>query len=138
MVGTSWRLRCAAAAAAGLTAASVLGPVAGAAQAAPASGPRVKLVVAQRSMTVPRFGHRVYLDPGIWVASLGSALQLDVQRPDYTTPLSITQVVHLPGGGTQQIPWPGSVIGKVPAGLRDFVRMTIRNARGKVVGSRRM
>ena len=102
MVGTGWRRRCAAVAAAGLTAAAVFGPVAGAAQAAPASGPRVKLVAAQRSMTVPRFGHQVYLDPGIWVASLGSALRLDVQRPDYATPLSVTQVVHLP----------------VPAGLR--------------------
>jgi Lysyl oxidase len=138
MVGTSWRLRCAAAVAAGLTAASVFGPVAGVAQAAPASGPRVKLVVAQRSISVPRYGRQVFLDPGIWVASLGSALELDVQRPDYATPLTVTQVVHLPGGGTQQIPWPASVVGKIPSGLRNFVQMTVRNSRGRVVGSRRL
>jgi hypothetical protein len=138
MVGMSWRLRCAAAAAAALTAASVFGPVAGAAQAAPASGPRVKLVAAQRSISVPRYGRQVFLDPGIWVASLGSALELDVQRPDYATPLTVTQVVHLPGGGTQQVPWPASVVGKIPSGLRNFVQMTVRNSRGKVVGSRRL
>ena len=144
MVGTSWRLRCAAAAAAGLTAASVFGPVAGTAQAAQAahaaqaSGPRVKLVAAQRNITAGRFGRQVYLDPGIWVASLGSTLQLDVQRPDYAAPLTVTQVVHLAGGGVQRIPWPASVIGKVPRGLRDFAVMTIRSARGKVVGSRRL
>jgi hypothetical protein len=137
MKRTGWRPRWAAVAAAGLAVAAVGGPVA-AAGAAPAPGPRVKLVAAQNSITVPRYGHQVYIDPGIWVASLGSALELDVQRPDYATPLAITQVVHLAGGGTQRIPWPASVIGKVPNGLRDFAALTVRTRAGKVVGSRRL
>jgi hypothetical protein len=137
MKRTGWRPRWAAVAAAGLAVAAVGGPVA-AAGAAPATGPQVKLIVAQNSITVPRYGRQVYIDPGIWVASLGSAFQLNVQRPDYATPLAITQVVHLAGGGTQRIPWPASVIGKVPYGLKDFVSLTIRNSAGKVVGSRRM
>ena len=137
MKRNGWRARWAAIAAAGLAAAAVCGPVT-AAGAAPATGPEVKLIVAQNSITVPRFGHQVYLDPGIWVASLGSAFRLNVQRPDYSTPLTVTQVIHLPGGGTQQIPWPASVVGAVPTGLRDFVTMTVRNSAGKVVASSRL
>ena len=134
---TGWRRRWAAIAAASLAAAAVCGPVA-AAGAAPATGPRVKLIVAQNNVTVPRYGHQVYLDPGIWVASLGSPLELEVQRPDYSSPLSLTQVVHLPGGGTQRITWPASLLGKIPTGLPDFVRMTVKNSRGKVVASSRL
>jgi Lysyl oxidase len=132
----SWRARWAAIAAAGLAAAAVCGPVT-AAGAAPATGPRIKLIVAQNNVTVPRYGHQVYLDPGIWVASLGSAFRLDVQRPDYSTPLTVTQIVHLPGGGIQRTAWPASVVGKVPSGLRDFLTMTVRNSSGKVVASSR-
>ena len=137
MKRTGWRARWAAIAAASLAAAAVCGPVA-AAGAAPATGPRVKLIVAQNNVTVPRYGRQVYLDPGIWVASLGSPFELDVQRPDYSTPLSLTQVVHLPGGGTQRIPWPASLLGKIPTGLPDFVRMTVTNSSGKVVASSRL
>jgi hypothetical protein len=137
MKRTGWRPRWAAVTAASLTAAAAFVPVT-AAGAAPATGPHVKLIVAQKSITVPRYGGQVYIDPGIWAASLGSAFQLDVQRPDYTSPLTITQVVHLPGGGTQRIPWPASVIGTVPYGLKDFLRMTVRNSAGKVVGSSRV
>jgi hypothetical protein len=96
------------------------------------------MIVAQKNITVPRYGKQVYLDPGIWVAALGSPFELDVQRPDYSTPLSLTQVVHLPGGGTQRIPWPASLLGKVPTGLPDFVRTTVTNSGGKVVASSRL
>lgn len=103
MKRNGWRARWAAIAAAGLAAAAVCGPVT-AAGAAPATGPEVKLIVAQNSITVPRFGHQVYLDPGIWVASLGSAFRLNVQRPDYSTPLTVTQVIHLPGAASSRFP----------------------------------
>src|ERR1700691_1938250 len=64
---TGWRPRWAAVAAAGLAVAAAGGPVA-VAGAAPAAGPRVKLVVAQKSITVSRYGNQVVVDPGIWVA----------------------------------------------------------------------
>ena len=137
MKRTGWRARWAVIAAASLAAAAVCGPVA-AAGAAPAAGPRVRLIVAQKNITVGRYGRQVYLDPGIWVASLGSALELDAQRPDYSSPLSVTQVVHLPGGGTQRIPWPASIVAAVPTGLPDFVRMHVTNSSGKVVASSRL
>ena len=137
MKRTGWRARWAAMAAAGLAAAAICGPAA-AAVATPAAGPRVKLIVAQKNITVGRYGGQVYLDPGIWVASLGSALELDVQRPDYSAPLSVTQVVHLPGGGIRRIPWPASIVGTMPAGLPDFVRMRVTNSSGTVVASSRL
>jgi Lysyl oxidase len=136
MTRRGWRSRWTAVAAAGLTAAAMSGAGPGAAAgAASASGPQVKLVAAQKSLTVPRFGHQIYLDPGIWVASLGSAFQLDLQRADYSTPMTVTQVVDLPGGGTQQIPWPSSVVGTIPGALKKFVHLTVTNSRGKVVAS---
>ena len=134
MKRTGWRARWAAIAAATLAAAAICGPVT-AAGAAPATGPRVKLIVAQNNVTVPRYGRQVYLDPGIWVASLGSPFELDVQRPDLSTPLSLTQVVHLPGGGTQRIPWPASLLGKDPdrpAGLRPHDRRELQRQGGGV------
>lgn len=136
MTRRGWRSRWTAVAAAGLTAAAMSGAVpAAAAGAASASGPRVKLIAAQKSITVPRYGRQVYLDPGIWVASLGSAFQLDLQRADYSTPMTITQVVHLPGGGTQQVPWPSSVAGTIPGALKKFVHLTVTNSAGKVVAT---
>jgi len=127
---------------AGVTAAAVsgagAGPAgagAGPAGAGPAAGPEVRLIAAQGSITERSYGGEVYLDPGIWVASLDSALQLDIQRPDYAAPLTVTQVVRLAHGGTAQIPWPASVVGTVPAALLHFVHLAVRNARGRVVAS---
>ena len=100
-----------------------------------ATGPTVKLIVAQNTITLPSFGGRVFFDPGIWVASLGSALEFDVQRVTYLQPITITQVIHLPGGGTRIRALPRSLLDGFN-GLRDFVRMTVHNADGKVVARR--
>ena len=63
-----WTLRYAAAAAAGLAVVTAL-PTGPASATSNASGPIVKLVTAQKSINVPRYGKRVYLDPGIYVTS---------------------------------------------------------------------
>ena len=60
-----------------------------------ARGPVVKLVVAQNSITLSSFRGQVVLDPGVYVASLGSALQFDVRRASYTKPITLTQVIDL-------------------------------------------
>ena len=75
------------------------------------------------------------MDPGIWTASLGSALEFDVQRPSYASPLTLTQVIHLPGGGVQQVPFPGTLIGRVPSQLRRFLQITVATTKGKVLDS---
>jgi hypothetical protein len=66
------------------------------------------------------------------VASLGSALQFDVQRATYLNPITISQVIHVPGGGTTTRALPNGVLDGWN-GLRDFVRLTVRNSKGKVV-----
>jgi lysyl oxidase len=92
----------------------------------------VKLMAAQSSITVPSFRGQVYLDPGIYVASLGSALQFDVQRASYTKPITISQVIFLPGGGTQTRPLPSSVLDGF-YGLAGFVQLRVTNAAGQAV-----
>jgi hypothetical protein len=118
----------------GLVAATFPGVVQAATRPA-AAGPTVKLIAAQNVITVPRFGGMVFLDPGIWVASLGSPLEFDVQRVTYLQPVTITQVIHLPGGGTRIRALPRTLLDGFN-GLRDFVRMTVRDASGKVVARR--
>jgi hypothetical protein len=121
--------------AAAVTAATLTGPALAGARAAP-QGPTVKLVATANSVTVPSYGGVVMLDPGIYVTSLGSALQFDVRRATYTRPVTVAQIIHLPGGGTTTRPLPGSVLDGFN-GLRDFVHITVSNTRGTVVASRR-
>jgi hypothetical protein len=114
-------------------AATLTGPALAGTQATP-QGPTAKLVAAQKNITVQSFGGAVILDPGIYVVSLGSALQFDVQRASYTKPITIAQIIHLPDGGTSTRPWPGGVLDGF-FGLRDFVYLTVANASGTVVAS---
>ena len=116
----------------GLAAAAAPGmPAAGAARAA---GPVVKLIAAQNSITLTSSRGRVYLDPGVYAASLGSALQFDLRRASYTNPITLTQVIYRPGGGTTTRSLPGSLLDGFN-GLRDFLRLSVANAAGKVVAS---
>jgi hypothetical protein len=135
MTRAGLRLRTAAISLTGLVAASVTVPgMTGAAASTPA-GPQIKLIPAQNSIKVARYGRTVYLNPGIWTASLGSALEFDVQRPSYASPLTLTQIIHLPGGGVQRVPFPGTLIGRVPSQLRRFLQITVATTKGKVLDS---
>jgi hypothetical protein len=133
--GRGLRRTAAAGFASAVAAASLAGPAQAGAQAA-AQGPVVKLVVAQNSITLSSFRGRVFLDPGVYVASLGSALQFDVQRASYTKPITLTQVIHRPGGGTTTRSLPASLLDGFN-GLRDFLRLSVANTSGKVVASTR-
>ena len=95
------------------------------------------MIAAQNSITAQRFGHYVYLDPGIYVAALGSALEFDVQRASYSQPRTITQVIHLPDGSTQTVALPATVLAGW-SGLRKFLHLKVTNSSGKVVASRTM
>ena len=119
-------------AAAGLTSAVVAATLAGPALAGTqgaTQGPVVKLVVAQNSITLSSFRGRVFLDPGVYVASLGSALQFDVRRASYTKPITLTQVLYRPGGGTSTRSLPSSLLAGFN-GLRDFLRLSVANTAG--------
>src|SRR5215831_11628974 len=99
-----------------------------------AAGPTVKLEATSPSVTVDSFGGNVMMDPGIWVASLGSVLQFNVRRASYTKPVTITQIIHSPGGRVTARPLPAGLLDGWN-GLRDFIRMTVRDHDGKVVAS---
>ena len=140
MKGPRWGLRCAAVAIAGCTVAATAPLTVAAAQSAvpapAAPGPAVQLIAAQRRITTQRFGSRVFLDPGFYVASLGSALQFDVQRASYPKPVTITQVIHQPDGSTTTRPLPASILHGFN-GLRNFMDLTVADSSGKVVATHR-
>ena len=110
-------------------------PAAQATAAAP--GPAIKLIAAQHTITAPRFGNQVFVDPGIWVAALGAPLQLNVGRASYTDPVTVTQVISQPGLPPQTRPLPASVLDGWN-GLKNFISLTIKNKAGRVVATTRL
>ncbi len=125
-----------------LTAAVAVGSGAAVSQAASqapaavskAPAPVLKLRVSQQSITVFRFRRQVFLDPGVFVESLGARLKFQVQRASYSTPIQISQVLSGPAGA-QLRPLPASVLDGW-FGLRHFFRLSFKNKAGKVVRSR--
>jgi hypothetical protein len=126
-----WSLPGVAVAVAGLAVAVPDLPVA---SAASPPGPVLTLEAAQQRVTVGSVQGYVDMDPGIWVVSLGSALQFDVRRASYTKPVTITQVIHPPHGQATARPLPATVLDGWN-GLKHFIRMTVRNSAGRVVAS---
>jgi Lysyl oxidase len=133
--GRGLRRAAAAGFASAVAAAALAGPALAGTQVA-AHGPVVKLIVAQKSITLTSFRGQVFLDPGVYVASLGSALQFDVQRASYTKPITLTQVIYRPGGGTTTRSLPSSLLDGFN-GLRDFLRLSVADTAGQVVASTR-
>jgi hypothetical protein len=107
------------------------GAVSGAGEVSGAGGPALRLIAAQHSITVQRFGRTVFIDPGIYVASMGAALELHVQRASYTQPVTIEQVIRTPGAtGVRQLP--GSLLDGF-SGLRQFLVFRVTDSHGKTV-----
>jgi Lysyl oxidase len=114
-------------------------PAARSADARPATAagtPKLKLIAAQKTIEVGKYGKgAVYFDPGIWVASLGGPFQLNVKRASYTKPLTIRQVIKNSAGvTTRERLLPGRLIKDQWNGLTHFMKVTIRH-KGKVVGN---
>ena len=128
-----WALRYAAIAAAGLTAVAALPGGPAAAQSSSPS-PQLKLIAAQRHITVPKFGKFAFLDAGVYVVALRSAMQFDVQRTSYAKAITAEQIIRGPGGQVTQRPLPRKWFDGFN-GLRDFLRMTIKNTSGKIVAN---
>ncbi len=112
-------------------------PALGAATPAAAVGPVLKLERAQASISVPRFGKQVYLDPGIWVDSLGATLRLNVRKTAYGRPLTITEQIATPFGTTRYRRLPHWTLDGWN-GLKNFAQLTVRNHAGDVVGRQKM
>src|SRR5437016_651343 len=116
---------------AGLALAAIAMPGLPTASAARVPGPVLKLEAAQRGgITLDIFRGKVFPDPGIWIAALGSPLQFDLRRQPYSSPITITQIIHPPFRGTIRRPLPSSLLDGWN-GLKGFVVLTIRNSAGR-------
>jgi hypothetical protein len=109
------------------------------AAAAPYAGPRLKLIAAQNHITVFGFPVKqgskkvlVLIDPGIWLASLGSSLQFDVGRASYAKPMTITQIISRPGRAPQARPLPANMLDGW-TGLKGMMSISVKDSAGKVV-----
>ena len=109
------------------------------ASAATIAGPEIKLITAQHSFSVTGFPFKkgskqllVFLDPGIWLASLGSALQFDVARAGYAKPMTLTQIISRPGRAPLARPLPANMLNSWN-GLKGMLSLSIRDKAGKVV-----
>lgn len=135
MTFPKWPSRWTAAATVGLTVAATLPSGLAAAARPHAAGPTIKLIVAQKNISVPQFGkNRVFLDPGVYVAALGAKLQFEVQRAGYAKPVTITEILHPSRGVTEIRPLPAKLVDSFN-GLNRFLRLTVKNTHGKVVAS---
>jgi Lysyl oxidase len=96
-----------------------------------AAVPTLRLFVANSEMTLERNSRDVVsFDPGVWVTPVSGDFELWISRPDYDTPLALTQV----DSTTRQ------VLRTLPMeqlaglnGLEDFAHYEIRTARGTLV-----
>ena len=135
MNNSRWALRTAAVAVAGLAAAAGMPAMLAPAQASASHiGPELKLVVAQRSIKVPKFGKRAYFDTGVYATAVGSPLQFDVSRAGYGKAIKISQLIRS-GGHVAFRPVPRKMLDRW-RGLSRFTRVTIKNSAGKIVANR--
>jgi hypothetical protein len=109
----------------------------GAAVAAPAESatrpkathPPLALQAASKRLTLDQFGHRVYLNLGVYlVAGDGPFLVYAHRSPDYVGPL--TAQMSIAGGPMTDLP---DGILKNFRGLTDFVHIVVKDADGKTV-----
>ena len=91
---------------------------------------KLKLIASLPSITLPRHGKTVYLDPDIWLATLGAPFQIDAVRASYTQPVQAFEIVN---GHRRLLP---SWVLDGWGGLRNFIQLQVRNTHGKVVASR--
>ena len=112
--------------------------------AASYTGPELTLIPAQNSVSIQGFLVKpkskqamVFVDPGIWLASLGSSLRFNVGRTSYARPVSITQVISRPGGAPLARRLPASLLDGWN-GLKDMMTLTVRDHAGKVVAAEKL
>jgi hypothetical protein len=94
--------------------------------------PSIRLFAASSKLVVHRYGNTVWVAPSVWVASTDGGFELWVSRPNYDTPIDLTQVAT--GTGTVVRDLPEDVLQGL-FGLEDFFRMTVRDKDGHLVSS---
>jgi hypothetical protein len=98
-----------------------------------AEPPSVRLLVADRTVTVHVEGDGVPLDIGAYAAAVRGDFELRVSRADYDSPLQISQVDSETGDVVR--PLPADVL-KGWGGLKRFFHVRFKNEAGRVVAER--
>lgn len=108
------------------------------AQAAVTS-PTLKLLAPTGDVTMWRYGQGqpVYMDLGILIAALDAPFELLAQRPDYTQPQTLTQVLYGPGNERQLRNLDPALLDEWN-GLKDFFSVTFTDAEGAEAYSTQM
>ncbi|MGW4204943.1 lysyl oxidase family protein [Streptomyces sp. NPDC004726] len=130
----------------GLAASASLAVVAGVAGAAPvaqpkASAPKLSLIAASDSVILDRYegepgeASGVYLDLGTYLSAEGGPLEFKVTRKSYKDPVVAQQVVR-DGKKTRTRTLPKHMV-KDFSGLPDFLQITLTDASGRTVATKK-
>lgn len=96
-----------------------------------ADPPTVRVFAASTNVVVERGrGSFVFIDPGIWVASVGGAFELRATRPDYDTPVGLVQTDAVTGEVLRTLP---AELLEGWSGLSNFFHVRVRDVDGNVV-----
>lgn len=87
--------------------------------------PTLRLFGPSGELTLYRYGEGepVYMDLGILVGAVGAPFELEAQRPDYTLPATLSQVLYGPGGQTESRTLDPALLDGW-SGLKDFFEIT--------------
>ena len=112
--------------------------VAASSTAARGASPTLRLVSVLKHVSADRFkgDTHLYFTPGVYVAAIGGAFEIDAVRGDNGT-ITLWQVARDAKGVTpiRQIT-PAAPINNFSRGLPKFFQVTVRNAAGRLVSSR--
>ncbi|MPZ62787.1 MAG: hypothetical protein GEU93_16140 [Propionibacteriales bacterium] len=112
-----------------------MGPVAAQpAQQQAEAEPPIHLMGTKDSVTLRRWGKRVYLRLGVQAATGDSPFEIWSRRASYSDPIEAARVVNR-GGSTHEEPLPDGLLENF-RGLPDFTRVIVRNANGRKVVDR--
>ena len=100
------------------------------AEAAPGPRPSLELYVSssEKDVTRPQ-GQSAWAHVPIWVTPKGGTFDLRVERPDYVSPVSVSQVVHESDGSENEVQLEG-VVPQKWKGIKDFATVTVTNPKG--------
>ena len=104
-----------------------------AASAAAAKPPQLRVFAASATAQIEKFGRGgVQVAVGAYLAAAGGDFQLDVRRPDYRSPIGVSQVIS-----SRERPLPASILHGWQ-GLAGFVTYTVSSASRGVIATRTM
>src|SRR5205814_531548 len=92
--------------------------------------PTLRMLKGGDHITLHRYGKRVYLYLGTWVATVGGDFEMRVARADYDSPIEANQVDSQTGEVLRSLP-----DNKLDGfnGMKKFIKVTFRDSAGSVV-----